>query len=1430
MYEIINHIQMKNIHFLIMAMSFSLTSLYTAAQTGTAGQPNPYSFYDEGSLIVPETDYSRLLIVFETDLQESSIDGLLQRYPSLRPDLSQTLPWSNKRYFLLIEAVAGNDLKPESYLAALRKEPGLISVCPALWRDGDIAWANELLLLNIENGRLTSSEAEEMIRSYGGKIEEKFGMLKSTTFVVSIPAGADVFHACRELALNENVNFAQPNLYHYGKTGFIPNDPMFSDQWFLNQPSDADIDAPEAWDITTGSTDIAVAVIDGHGYDMGHAEMAGKYISPYNAVDDNNDPSASHSEENHGTPCAGIIGALTNNATGVASVGYNTRVVPIKMGFNYGSGGTFQTSDLVLIRSCEHVMTSPLAIVAVSNSYSMGSWANIQSIRTAFSNMRTDSRGGLGSVVLASTGNDNALNAVAYPFHFAHVVGVGSSDQYDEKSSFSNYGDSTDLAAPGSDIWTIDRTGLQGYSLTNYVDFGGTSAACPVAAGIVGLIASVNPGFTEAQLRNKLYNSCEKVGGYTYSNNPNYSYGTWSPQLGYGRVNAFLAVQGGGSPLSPPTNLLAQVTGNNVYLSWTAPGGGGGTQAELIYDNNVSTGAYKYPGYAMSTHMSPSGPCQVLSLKYYTTSEGSGNQFYAKVFNWAGSQPGTTVLYNSTQTALNGNWVEVDVSGSGINVNGDFVVGFGSFSEDAYLGYDADLNNGRSWDLQESSQTWSTWNEAYLIRAVVLYPTGEREVLGGKLSETLNLASKGETRAFSGPSSHSLAAIPGREIPSRALLGYKVYRDGTALNTAPVSNTWYNDDGLASGTYSYTVTAIYDEGESDPAGPAAANISGSTLDPPLNLQAWATGNNINVSWTSPQAGAEEWISYHDGTFESSFASTNGGSGIAQLFTLTSYPATLGEIRFFTSNYENWGQPLTIYVLDGSGTNVLGGPFTTNGANNNWISRTTNVTINQSSFMIATYNDDPGGPYVGVDDSFFNQSLFFGNHTDGFTELSQLGDYEYVGSHEAKVTYHSKYGRKVTEWLRPGGSPEQQIPADMHIEKVALSAPYPDGRRSLLGFNIYRDGNKLNSATWISTTYLDQGLATGTYNYSVSAVYDEGESAQAGPVQVTVGGSSLEAPANLTGIVNNDQVSLSWTGPGGGSQEELIYDNGETDDGYTYPGFTMSTHMSPSGSCQVLKLYYLTSFDAGGGSFTARIFNWAGSQPGSTLLYESNATAEDGWTTLDISAANLTVTGDFVVGFGSENENTFLAYDPDLNNGRSWDREDATGIWSDWNEAYIIRALVQYTDGSRGIIGNLEEFLGYNLYRNDVKINTNLITSHSISDQVPTWGVYNYNVTAVYDEGESAYSNTFIMSYVFGVEELALLDVSIFPNPATEVLFIRSGHKIFTVELIGMDGKVVVAAAVNDTEYQLDISGSRAGLYLLRIENEKGIATAKILVN
>ena len=263
---------------------------------------------------------------------------------------------------------------------------------------------------------------------------------------------------------------------------------------------------------------------------------------------------------------------------------------------------------------------------------------------------------------------------------------------------------------------------------------------------------------------------------------------------------------------------------------------------------------------------------------------------------------------------------------------------------------------------------------------------------------------------------------------------------------------------------------------------------------------------VEIKWIDPYSVIGEWIGYNDGSFENGFASTNGGYGLGQLFQvedfpLVAYPFTITKVRYFNDDYGQPQQAEEVYVLSGDGGTILAGPYEIiNGPTGDWVEIEIDpVVITQGNFMIATINVAADGPFVGVDDSYYNGTLFFGTMGD-WTELGELGPYYYVGSHEAYVETEIS-GTVVM-------NSENSAPKPGNIESSEVAESFHGGvpsstnsSREITGFNIYRN---IDGGDWVmindelvpESPYIDDDLPAGDPYmacYYVQAIFDQCES-------------------------------------------------------------------------------------------------------------------------------------------------------------------------------------------------------------------------------------------------------------------------------------------------------------------------------------------------
>jgi len=352
-------------------------------------------------------------------------------------------------------------------------------------------------------------------------------------YLLELEEGQDPAAALAACRQDPAVEYAELNylLYEHG----TPSDTYFSIQWPLenigqmypesgryNHPPgkvDADIDAPQAWDIFTGSADVVVAVID-TGVDYAHrdiddnmwvneAELNGTagvdddyngYVDDiygYDFVNHDGDPMDDYG---HGTHCAGTIAAETDNAQDIAGLCWQTRIMAVKF---LGSGGSGTTSNAV--KSFYYAVANGADIC--SNSWGGGAYS--ETLEEAL-----DYAAGQGVILAASAGNDNTSNP-EYPAYYGPMIAVAATNSNDDKASFSNYGDWVDLAAPGVDILSLRASLASSYFGKPYDDYtlilSGTSMACPHVAGACALLIGANPTLTRDEVYDLLMTTGDPI-------------------------------------------------------------------------------------------------------------------------------------------------------------------------------------------------------------------------------------------------------------------------------------------------------------------------------------------------------------------------------------------------------------------------------------------------------------------------------------------------------------------------------------------------------------------------------------------------------------------------------------------------------------------------------------------------------------------------------------------------------------------------------------------------------------------------------------------------------------------------------------------------------------------------------------------------------
>lgn len=302
-----------------------------------------------------------------------------------------------------------------------------------------------------------------------------------------------------------------------------PNDPLFANQWALKNTGQdggkpkADINALKAWEKTTGSKRVVVAVLDS-GVDYTHSDLASNIwhrseepnLDAYDdnelgMIDDENgfdavEKSDPMDENGHGTHCAGVIGADGNNSVGIAGVNWKVEIMPLKFMNKRGFGSTKAAIEAInyVIDRKKHGVN--VRIISAS-------WGSTQRSKALEDAIRAAGEEGILFVAASGNSSEDTDKRPHYPssYKLPNVVSVAALDRADRLASFSNYGAKTvHVAAPGA---TIISTWLQ----NGFRDASGTSMATPHVAGIAALILAKEPNIKVEKLKERLIKSTDEL-------------------------------------------------------------------------------------------------------------------------------------------------------------------------------------------------------------------------------------------------------------------------------------------------------------------------------------------------------------------------------------------------------------------------------------------------------------------------------------------------------------------------------------------------------------------------------------------------------------------------------------------------------------------------------------------------------------------------------------------------------------------------------------------------------------------------------------------------------------------------------------------------------------------------------------------------------
>ena len=556
---------------------------YDASTTGVPESSLGMILQRGGEELCLQKVNDRFTLRFHTQLPPSQLSqlgwGMWQRsIPQARLELFRVTPEHLER--AMSQARTGDNVVFASHVYQLKDNPGAF-----------VYLTNEVTI------QFASGVSLDRIRSLVTQfnlIDHKIVAALPNTFVflVSKKATTNPIKIANKLIALPDVVAAEPNILIHQEIHYQPRDSLYNQQWYLNHNGgyqlapQSHISVEKAWDITRGNRSVVVAVVD-DSFDLNHPDFqgSGKIVAPRDLKQNDFLPLPGEKETSHGTACAGIAVA-EENGRGVVGVAPGCALMPIRT--------TGFLDDDSIEKIFDWAVEKGASVISCSWGASAIYFPLSLRQRAVIANAASKGRNGKGCVILFAAGNANRpVNGKVYERNWPKnilrgnthwlngfavhpdVITIAASTSLSKKAAYSNWGENISVCAPsnnappgmwfqatgfvftqpaistylpGKGMFTTDQLGTAGYDPGDFTsNFGGTSSATPVVAGVVGLILSANPDLTAQQVKNILEETADKIvdenadpqlgmRGGTYDEN---GHSLW---FGYGKVNCDRAV------------------------------------------------------------------------------------------------------------------------------------------------------------------------------------------------------------------------------------------------------------------------------------------------------------------------------------------------------------------------------------------------------------------------------------------------------------------------------------------------------------------------------------------------------------------------------------------------------------------------------------------------------------------------------------------------------------------------------------------------------------------------------------------------------------------------------------------------------------------------------------------------------------------------